>query len=274
MCKPFHVGVAARNGLAAALLAAKNFTSADAGIEGRCGFANVLSGKRDYREITEGLGSTWELVHDTYKPFACGIVIHPAIDGCIQLRNERRLTLEDIEKIELRVHPLVLELTGKTNPRVGLEGKFSVFHCAAVAIIDGAAGEAQFADARVKDPAVIALRQRVRAEVDQTIDEDAAVVSITLRDGTILKKGVAHCIGSLARPMSDADLEAKFRGLCEPILGAKDVEMLIEACWRLDQADRLDHIASLTVPRRSEQSFHAGAAPLRPAPQLGERTRG
>src|SRR5207249_12077624 len=74
MCKPFHVGVAARNGLAAALLAAKNFTSADDSIEGRRGFANVLSAERDYHAITEDLGNTWELRRNTYKPFACGIV--------------------------------------------------------------------------------------------------------------------------------------------------------------------------------------------------------
>ncbi|HSC99102.1 MAG TPA: MmgE/PrpD family protein [Casimicrobiaceae bacterium] len=262
MCKPFHVGAAARNGLAAALLAAKDFTSADDAIEGRRDFANVLSAERDYGAITERLGDTWELLHNTYKPFACGIVIHPAIDGCIQLRNDHRLALEGIEKIELRVHPLVLELTGKTNPRVGLEGKFSVFHCAAVAIIDGAAGEAQFSDARVKDPAVIALRERVRATVDASIDEDAAVVSITLRDGRIVKKHIEHAIGSLAHPMSDADLEAKFRGLCEPILATEAIEALIEACWQLDRAERLDAIASQTDPRRHGRSRQAGATPL------------
>jgi len=272
MCKPFHVGAAAKNGLAAALLAAQNFTSAEAGIEGSRGFANVLSAERDYRAITEGWGSGWELLDNTYKPFACGIVIHPTIDGCIQLRNEHRLALEEIEKIELGVHPLVLELTGKTDPRVGLEGKFSVSHCAAVAVIDGAAGEAQFADARIKDPAVIALRQRVRAEVDKTIDEDAAAIAITLVDGTVVKKRVEHCIGSLAHPMSDTDLEAKFRGLCEPILDADHIEMLINACWQLDQADRLDHLASLTAPRRSGESVHVGAGPIRPAAQLGSRT--
>ena len=270
MCKPFHIGAAARNGLAAALLAAKNFTSADAAIEGKRGFANVLSAARDYSKITDRLGTTWELLHNTYKPFACGIVIHPTIDGCIQLRNERRLDVEDIERIELGVHPLVLELTGKTNPRVGLEGKFSVFHCTAVAIIDGAAGEAQFSDARVRDPAVLALRERVRAAVDKTIDEDAAVVTITLKDGTILQRRVEHSVGSLAHPMSDTDLEAKFRGLCEPILAPESIEALIEACWQLDQADRLDHFASLTVPRINEQLVHAGAAPLRPAERLGQ----
>jgi 2-methylcitrate dehydratase PrpD len=270
MCKPLHVGVAARNGLTAALLAAKNFTSADAGIEGKRGFANVLSAERDYGAITDQLGDTWELLDNTYKPFACGIVIHPTIDGCIQLREAYQLEPEDIERIELTVHPLVLELTGKTHPRVGLEGKFSVFHCAAVAIIDGAAGEAQFSDARVNDPAVIALRHRVRADIDSTLREDAAAVRIMRRNGEVLEKQVDHAIGSLARPMSDADLEAKFRGLCEPILDSQRVESLIGACWHLDQADRLDRVTFLTVPRSTPPSLHAGAAPrLRAEHKLG-----
>src|SRR5258706_2112552 len=113
MCKPFHPGNAAKNGLLAALLASKNFTSAEQGIEGRRGFANVLATARNYGEITEKLGDTWEISLNTYKPFACGIVEHPAIDGCIQLRNEHKLKGDEIEAITLRSHPLVLELTGK-----------------------------------------------------------------------------------------------------------------------------------------------------------------
>src|SRR5204862_4368183 len=104
-------------------------------------FANVLATDRDYSRITDHLGDTWELLDNTYKPFACGIVIHPAIDGCIQLRTAHALKAADIAAVHLRVHPLVLELTGKKTPRVGLEGKFSVFHSDAVAIMDGAAGE-------------------------------------------------------------------------------------------------------------------------------------
>ena len=146
-----------------------------------------------------------------------------------------------------------------------------MFHCVAVAIIDGAAGEAQFSDARVKDPTVLALRERVRAEVDKTIDEDAAVVKITLKDGTILERRVEHSIGSLAHPMSDTDLEAKFRGLCEPMLAHEAIEALIAACWQLDQASDLGRIASLTVPRTNEQFLHAGAGPHRPAERLGQR---
>ena len=91
MCKPLHPGKAAKNGLLAALLAAKNFTSTTSGIEGKRGFANVLATERNYEEITEQPRRDLGDRSNTYKPFACGIVIHPTIDGCIQLRNEHQL---------------------------------------------------------------------------------------------------------------------------------------------------------------------------------------
>ena len=128
MCKPFHPGNAARNGLMSALLAQQNFTSSNQGIEAKRGFAHVLATAFKPQEITERLGETWEVVLNTYKPFACGIVIHPTIDGCIQLRNEHKLAAEDIAAIALKAHPLVLDLTGKRTPQVGLEGKFSVYN--------------------------------------------------------------------------------------------------------------------------------------------------
>jgi 2-methylcitrate dehydratase PrpD len=269
MCKPLHIGLAAKNGLAAAFLARSGFTSTSVGIEGKRGFANVLATERDYAKITEGLGNTWELLENTYKPFACGIVIHPTIDGCIQLRNEYGLEARDIASIELNVHPLVLELTGKTNPQVGLEGKFSVFHCAAGAIIDGAAGEAQFSDARVRDPKVVALRDRVRANTERSIPEDAAEIRITLNNGRVLETKVEHAIGSLARPMSDADLDAKFRALCAPILSSGAAEEVLQACWNLDRAVNAGALAALTVPDGDERAPHANDAPEPAAEELG-----
>jgi 2-methylcitrate dehydratase PrpD len=248
MCKPLHPGLAAKNGLCAALLAREGFTSATQGIEGKRGFASVLATARDYTKITDGLGDTWELLDNTYKPFACGIVIHPTIDGCIQLRNAHHLSPEQIAGVELRVHPLVLELTGKTRPQVGLEGKFSVFHSAAVALIDGAAGEAQYSDARVLDPVVTALRDRVHATVDPDVSEDAAAIQIMLTDGKVLNLSVEHAIGSLTRPMSDEDLERKFRGLCEGILDPQRIDALIAQCWHLDTLAQSATLPRMTVP--------------------------
>ncbi len=250
MCKPLHPGLAARNGMVAALLARENFTSTTQGIEGRRGFANVLATARDYGRISDGLGETWELAANSYKPFACGIVVHPVIDGCLQLRSEHQLTAEAIAAVELSVHPLVLELTGKKTPRVGLEGKFSVFHSAAVALIDGAAGEAQYSDARVSSPRVVALRERVVATVDPALAEDAAQVRVRLQDGRVVERFIAHALGSLARPMTDRDLEEKFRALCAPILAPDAIAGLLVACWQLEQSPDASALPRLTVPER------------------------
>ena len=96
MAKSFHPGRAAQNGLTAAHLAARNFTTAAAGIEGKSGWANVLSTTQAYGEITEHHGKTYEILLNTYKPFACGVVIHPTIDACIQIRQEHRLSADQI----------------------------------------------------------------------------------------------------------------------------------------------------------------------------------
>jgi 2-methylcitrate dehydratase PrpD len=248
MTKSFHPGRAAHNGMTAALLAAEGYTSSDQGIEAKRGWANVTSTKQDYSEITEGLGERHESLLNSYKPFACGIVIHPAIDGCIQLRNEHNLTAEKIASIKLKVHPLVLELTGKRTPKVGLEGKFSVFHSAAVAIIDGRAGENQYSDAAVLDAKTIKLRDSVDAEIDPKMPPDAVHVTVTMIDGTTFEKYVEHAIGSKDKPMTNADLAEKFTDLVEPILGAERAAELLKACWEMESAPDVSHIARLSCP--------------------------
>jgi 2-methylcitrate dehydratase PrpD len=249
MCKSLHPGRAAQNGLASALLAQRGFTSSDRVLEAPRGFTHVMSTARRLSEITEGLGSSFEISLNTYKPFACGIVIHPAIDGCVQLRNEFGLIGDEIDRIVLRVAPLVLELTGKRTPQVGLEGKFSVYHSAAVAILYGAAGEKQYSDATVRNPNVIALRDRVDAVVEKSIRDDEAYVTIHLKNGTILEKHVEHAIGSLYRPMSDHDLEAKFCGLTADILTNEESRRLLDLCWNVESSSDVASLAKATVPR-------------------------
>src|SRR6185503_11035685 len=106
----------------------------------------------------------------------------------------------------LKVHPLVLELTGKKTPQSGLEGKFSVYHSSAVAAIYGAAGEAQYSDEVVRDRKVIALRDRVSAAVEPGIHEDQVRIAIKLKSGKTLEKYVEHAVGSIERPLTDDDL--------------------------------------------------------------------
>ena len=243
MNKSFNPGRAASNGLFAALLAKQNFTSSEGMIEAKRGWANTISTKQDYREITDGLGQRHESLLNTYKPFACGIVIHPAIDAAIQLRNEFHLRPEQIERIELRVHPLVIELTGKKTPQIGLEGKFSIYHSVAVAVIDGAAGEKQYSDRAVQSAVTVALRERVTAIVDPAIKAEQVDMTIVLKDGRKLHKFIAHAIGSTEVPMSDVQLEAKFADLADGILPKEQVRRLMDACWQIDQLPSADLIA-------------------------------
>jgi 2-methylcitrate dehydratase PrpD len=243
MTKSFHPGRAAQNGMTAALLAAKGFTSSKQGIEAKRGWANVLSTAHDYAEITNGLGETYEILKNTYKPFACGIVIHPTIDGCLQIRNKENISADQIESVHLTVHPLVLELTGKTAPQTGLEGKFSVYHSAAAALIAGDGGESQFSDIAVQNQTIVALRKRVTAVADPSIAPDEVRIRVKLRDGRLINLDVPHAIGSIARPMSNAELEHKFRGLTTGIIGEDKTAQLIELCWKLGELETVADIA-------------------------------
>ena len=184
--------------------------------------------------MTDRLGETYEISVNTYKPFPCGIVMHPTIDGCIQLRNEHQLTADAIDRVELKVHPLVLQLTSKKAPASGLESKFSIYHAASVALIEGAAGVKEFSDQAARNPSVIALRDRVTAVIDPSIKEDQVRVTVSMKDGRRLEKFVEHAVGSVEHPMSDSDLEAKFSRLAEDVLPQDRIRRLIDLCWKVD----------------------------------------
>lgn len=221
MTKPFHPGGAARVGLMSALMAKHGFTASRRALEAPRGLLQVFSDKTDWREVTEGLGQTWEIALNTYKPFACGIVIHPAIDGCVQLRDRHGVKPDQVAKLQLKVHPLVLELTGKKTPSTGLESKFSVYHSCAVGLLYGRAGEHEYTDEVVNRPEVLALRAKVEAVVDDRIEEAGAELLLTTTDGREIALRIEHAVGSLEKPMSDDELRAKFVGQSEPVLGAE-----------------------------------------------------
>lgn len=248
-CKSLHPGRAAHGGLTAALLAAKDFTSSDRAIEAPRGFARVLSTKFDPAVITEGLGERYELLSNMYKPYACGLVMHAAIDGCIALRREHGLAPDAIEAIELTVSPLVPRLTGKAAPQSGLEAKFSITHAVSAALVHGAAGEAQFSDACVRDPRVVALSRRVGIAVDAGVGRTEARVTIRTRDGRRLERHVEHALGTLARPMSDADLEDKFRGLAQGVLPPARIEQTIRLCWQIAALEDAGALARAAIPQ-------------------------
>ena len=249
MTKPFHPGGAARAGLMSALLAKNGFTASAKALEAPRGMMQTISTKNDWSEITHELGERFEISFNSYKPFACGIVIHPSIDACAQLRAQG-VTPEQIERIELKVHSLVLELTGKKEPQDGLQAKFSVYHGCVAGLTVGQATEDEYHDAFVTRPDNVALRRKVVAVVDDSIDEASADVTAILTDGRRVHVFVEHAIGSLQNPMTTALLEGKFHGLSDPILGAAQTSELIKACWNVGQAADVKNIIQLATPKK------------------------
>jgi len=242
MNKSFNPGRAASNGLFAAILASKNFTSSDQMIEAKRGWANTISTKQDYTEITDGLGQRYEAALNTYKPFACGIVMHPAIDAAIQLRSENKFTPDQIDRVELKVHPLVLELTGKKTPNEGLEGKFSIYHAVAVALVQGAGGEKQFSDQAVRDPVIVALRAKVIPTITPGIKPEQVDMTVVLKDGRSLHKYIEHAIGSLEVPMSNQALEKKFADLADGIIPSAQARRVMDLCWGVEKLNDVGDI--------------------------------
>lgn len=247
MNKSFNPGRAASNGIFAAILASKNFTSSDGMIEAKRGWANTISTKQDYGEIVGELGKRYEAALNTYKPFACGIVLHPAIDAAIQLRNENRLTADQIDHVDLKVNPLVLELTGKKAPQHGLEGKFNIYHAVAVAIVEGAGGEKQFSDRAVADPTMLSLRGKVIPLITPEIKPEQVEMTIVLKDGRQLGRRIEHAVGSVEVPMTDQQLEAKFSDLADGIVPAASIRRIMDACWNVEGLSSAADIAKMSA---------------------------
>ncbi|MDE2617204.1 MAG: MmgE/PrpD family protein, partial [Burkholderiales bacterium] len=153
-----------------------------------------------------------------------------------------------VERIELKVHSLVLELTGKKEPADGLQGKFSVYHGCACGLIFGKAGEDQYADDIVNRPDMVALRRKVVAVVDDSIDEASADVTAVLKDGRRVHVFVKHAIGSLENPMTDTMLETKFHDLSDPVIGKGKTADLIAACWKLGSISDVRQLTALARP--------------------------
>ena len=146
------------------------------------------------------------------------------------------------------MHPLVLELTGKKTPQTGLEGKFSVYFAAAVAIIHGAAGMREFSDENAGSGDRRPARPGRRHRRPGGRRKSRCAATITLKDGRVLNQFVEHVVGSLERPMSDADLEAKFADLAEGVLPDAQVRRLMDLCWKVEGLPSVAALAAAAVP--------------------------
>ena len=248
MSKSIGVGNSAKNGLMGALFAEAGFTAAESAIEGKYGFAVVASDTVDLGKMTAGLGEKWEILANAYKPYPCGVVLFPVIDACLELRKRIAVPVGDIARVVVRGHPLLRERTDRPEPNDGRIAKVSLQHSIAIALLQGAAGIAQFTDAAVADPAVQALRARVTAEDDASIPVEAAVVEVHLADGSSLSERVDAGRGTPGRPMSDIELDAKVSECAAFGAPFVDVPALIATLRDLEAQGDAAHIMRMTVP--------------------------
>ncbi|KAF5366141.1 hypothetical protein D9757_010953 [Collybiopsis confluens] len=239
---------ASQSGMLGALLAQSGFTSSLQGLEGQFGWVHVVSTRENVTAEFDNLGKTYEILSNTFKPYACGIVMHPAIQGAIEVQSAalgKNLSISDITKVEARVNPEVLVLTGQTDPQTGLEGKFSVFHGVAIGLLFADASPQQFTDAVVTNSTVVALRKLVNITTDPTVNTDEAFVSALFKDGTDVTQHIVHVIGSLDNPLSEAQLKTKFIGQAELVLGSDRAEKAYEAFTNIGNMSDVSTLAQL-----------------------------
>ena len=247
MSKSVSVGNAARNGLLSALLAEEGFDGPAQPLEGERGFLRVMDDAPDLQGLVRDLGSHWETLNNTYKPYPCGVVLNPVIEACLVLQGEARLSdsgWKRITRITLTGHPLLRQRADRPGVRTGRESQVSAQHAVAVALVRGRAGLPEFSDEAVQDPVLQALGQRVSFKDDPSMAVHGVLLDLELDDGTIMTHCVDVARGALARPLTDADIEAKVRELCKQGGSGIDPEPLIDAVWHLDD------LADASVPMR------------------------
>ena len=265
MCKPFHTGHAAKSGVLAALLAQGGFTSTNNILEGKRGFVAVMAKDYDLDEAMAGLGERWELPLVGIKPYACGVGKHGLIDAMIALRSKDGVTTENVESITGAVRAFKSEETLR-HPTTGVQASFSYHHSMAVALVDGAAFPAQYSDARANDPLIASVRDRITVAADPSLARGVVAATVTLKDGRTYKEVVEHPTGSPERPMSDAQVEAKFRALALEALSKQQAEKLLEAVWRLEKNSAISDLLTLTRSNRDAKAtsdeFRESARPV------------
>jgi 2-methylcitrate dehydratase PrpD len=233
MCFSYMAGSAAESGVSSGLLAQAGMIGPDEPLAAESGFCGSFSAGPHLDYLTSNLGRSYELAANTFKPYPCGVVIHPVIDVALSLA-ERISDPAEIEQIVVEVHPSAEKLTNLPDPKDQFEAQVSMQHWTACAFLDRAAGVGQTNEANLRAPAVTAMRRRVGFNANPEMPRTGARVHVQLRSGETLSEVIEECRGSSRRPLSDAELEAKYLSQAVPALGEQSARRLATACWELE----------------------------------------
>jgi 2-methylcitrate dehydratase PrpD len=245
MQKRINPGPAARNGITAAMLAANGYTGADTIFEGERGFGFAFAGGFDIDKCTAELGSRWTFLVE-YKAYSAARPIHNAIDAALALRS-RGVTAAEVTSLVIHRHPAWSDYHRNFAPRSYHEAQVSLPYSTGIALLDGAALPAQYADSQLARPELIQLVAKISIETDETLPRGVSCrLEVTKTDGTIETAQVDDPKGSIRNPMDDDELAAKFSRLADPLLtGAGAAKLVIDAVHSIDSSTGIGELIAL-----------------------------
>ena len=244
--KSLNIGYAARNGLVAAQLARRGLSANDSALEAKFGFADVMGPGPLAASLCDQLGEQWGCALNTFKPYPCGFLLHPALDACLGLPAAGALSVEDIAEVVVTVHPLAQVRADRRHPADGLESKLSLQHAVAMVLLRGETGVRAFTDGAVNDDRVRACRELVKVVSDAQLTAQDAHLELRLHDGTRITRQEQPA-GQGPAAMSDAALEKKFRELLAYGAPHCDADRLLDAMRGLPQTRDVADILRLTL---------------------------
>lgn len=255
MTKPFHAGHAARSGVLAALLAREGWTASEQALEGPQGYLAVLGAGTRRLEALDTLAAPWKILTTgvAVKPWPSCACTHSIIDNALGLRRAHGFRPEDVEEAVIGVHRTVPRILIHSRPRTGLEGKFSGEFSAAAALVEGKVGVSTFEDAKVEDPAIRRMMERVRLEVDPSLPSDLerhvwTRLRVRLRDGRTLEAGPGPVPGHPANPLGLDALREKFDECARLTLPPARVAAVREMVEGLDGCPDLRSLTAILGP--------------------------
>jgi 2-methylcitrate dehydratase PrpD len=237
MCKPLHAGKAAQNGLFAAQLVERGFTSRPDVLERPLGFAATQSDISDIAAGLAGLGDGFEVRDVLFKYHAACHGVHATIEALRAVRAKAGFDPDDVERVEVFVHDEYMNICGIETPETGLEGKFSLRYCAALALAGADTARVEtYSDANVKNPALVALMKKVTVTPRPEMQMKTAEVTVHMNDGIVHREAYDAGIPDRDLPRQWDKLSVKFRSCAEPVIGNEKANAVIEAVRALDKA--------------------------------------
>ena len=244
MAKPFHAGKAAMDGMLAAQLAAEDFAGATHLLDNGLCATLIQDGETRIEnvEFSDGLA----LLDNGFKPYACCRSTHSVMDAAIALAAALNTAPNggQAARVRVRVHPVAVRVAGKRDPRTPLEAKFSIPFVAALGLSGHRAAPADFCEERLADPRLRELAGAVDMATDPALGRYTAIMDVELAGGGALHAEVPAPLGDPANPMSWEHMEAKFRGLVEPLLGG-ETSALFDAVRGFDAPGSLAEVTRL-----------------------------